>query len=351
MKMQGERLIGARRLRVWAALNDPDVLKKSITGCESITKHSPTELEARVVAKIGPVKAGFSGNVTLSNLKPPESYTISGQGKGGAAGFAKGGANVKLTEQGASTLLTYDVDAQVGGRLAQIGSRLVDSTARKMADDFFANFAKVVESDTPIAGEKAEAAPVAKKAAPKTAAPPAKKAAAKKAAAEPAPAPTKKAAAKTAAPVAAKAAPAKKAAAKASPAKTTAAKAAPAKAAPAKAAAKASAKPAKAAAASTAAATSRRTRSAAQAEAEARTARLAAASSMPSATATPVAPAPPVQTSPAPVARPEPVRQPEPTVVRTEPANVSEPASSGNMLVWVIVALAVVLLLWWFLHR
>ena len=164
MKMSGEEFIPAPRERVWAALNDPEVLKQAIAGCEKIEKTSPTELEATVVAKVGPVKAKFSGNVTLSKLKPPESYHISGQGKGGAAGFAKGAADVRLTEADGGTLLSYDADGQVGGKLAQIGSRLIDSTARKMAADFFKRFAKLAASDMEVAGEEKPAA----KARPKT---------------------------------------------------------------------------------------------------------------------------------------------------------------------------------------
>lgn len=176
MKMTGEQVIPAPRQRVWDALNDPEVLKQSIPGCQEMTKHSPTEFEAKVVAKVGPVKANFAGTVTLSQLNPPESYVISGQGKGGAAGFAKGGASVRLEEAGDKTRLTYDVDAQVGGKLAQIGSRLIDSTARKMADDFFRRFARAVAEGEAAAGEE----PVAAKAPAKKAA---KKAAAKKTAA------------------------------------------------------------------------------------------------------------------------------------------------------------------------
>ncbi len=158
MKMNGEELIPASRERVWAALNDPEVLKQAIPGCESITKKSPTAFEATVVAKVGPVKAKFGGDVTLSKLNPPVSYVISGQGKGGAAGFAKGGASINLAEAEGGTLLSYDVDAQVGGKLAQIGSRLIDSSARKMAGDFFKRFAKLAASDMEIAGEKKPAA-------------------------------------------------------------------------------------------------------------------------------------------------------------------------------------------------
>jgi carbon monoxide dehydrogenase subunit G len=119
------------------ALNDPEVLKLCIPGCEELDKTSDTGFAAKVRAKVGPVSARFAGAVTLSELNPPESYTISGEGKGGAAGFAKGGAKVHLAEDGGATTLSYEVDAQVGGKLAQIGSRLISGTAKKMADDFF----------------------------------------------------------------------------------------------------------------------------------------------------------------------------------------------------------------------
>lgn len=140
MDMNGSYDIAAPREAVWTALNDVDVLKSCIPGCESITKHSDTELEATVSAKVGPVKAKFTGAVTLSDIDPPNGYTISGEGKGGAAGFAKGGAKVSLVENGTSTTLSYEVSANVGGKLAQIGSRLIDSTAKKMADQFFSKF-------------------------------------------------------------------------------------------------------------------------------------------------------------------------------------------------------------------
>jgi carbon monoxide dehydrogenase subunit G len=158
MKMSGEELIPASRQQVWTALNDPEVLKRCIPGCEEIKKTSPTEFEARVVAKVGPVKAGFSGAVTLSDLDPPNSYVITGEGKGGAAGFAKGGAKVNLEDAEGGTRLRYDVDAQVGGKLAQIGSRLIDSTAKKLADQFFKNFAEVA-SETPSPSPQVAEAP------------------------------------------------------------------------------------------------------------------------------------------------------------------------------------------------
>mgnify|MGYP002623752615 CR=1 FL=1 len=165
MEMTGQHRIEAPRQTVWAALNDPDILKQAIPGCEEIEKTSDTEFTAKVKAKVGPVSARFGGAVTLSDLDPPNGYTISGEGKGGAAGFAKGGAKVRLEEDGAATILHYDVKAQVGGKLAQIGSRLIDSTAKKMADEFFAKFSETVSAGaagapaTPAAPEPAEAAP------------------------------------------------------------------------------------------------------------------------------------------------------------------------------------------------
>jgi carbon monoxide dehydrogenase subunit G len=165
MDMSGEYRIAAPRETVWRALNDPEVLKQSIAGCEELTKVSDTELTARVHAKVGPVSARFAGKVTLSDIDPPNGYTISGEGTGGVAGFAKGGAKVKLTEEGGQTVLRYEASGQVGGKLAQIGSRLIDSTARKMADDFFGKFSSVVAASQPAAAPTAAApaAPVAAK--------------------------------------------------------------------------------------------------------------------------------------------------------------------------------------------
>lgn len=146
MKMSGEQTIAAPREAVWQALNDPDILRQCIPGCESVEKTGDDSFDAKVTAKVGPVKAKFAGSVTLSDLDPPNGYTISGEGKGGAAGFAKGGAHVKLTDSGdGGTVLTYDVDAQVGGKLAQLGARLIDGTAKKMAGEFFEAFGRVVE--------------------------------------------------------------------------------------------------------------------------------------------------------------------------------------------------------------
>lgn len=144
MDMTGEYRIPAPRQRVWEALNDPEILKAAIPGCEQLNKISERELEARVKAKVGPVSATFNGKVTLGDLNPPESYTISGEGKGGAAGFAKGGAEVRLAEDGPATVLRYTAKADVGGKLAQIGSRLIQGTAKKMADDFFGKFSTIV---------------------------------------------------------------------------------------------------------------------------------------------------------------------------------------------------------------
>jgi carbon monoxide dehydrogenase subunit G len=164
MDMTGEFRIPAPRAKVWAALNDPEILKQSIPGCEEIEKLSATEMTAKVMAKVGPVKARFAGKVTLSELNPPTSYKITGEGSGGGVGFAKGGATVTLADDGAGTKLSYVVDAHVGGKLAQIGSRLIDATARKMADDFFARFAEIVGGPAPApaaapSGGEAPAAP------------------------------------------------------------------------------------------------------------------------------------------------------------------------------------------------
>ena len=150
MEMKGEYTIPASRQTVWKALNDPEVLKASIPGCEELDKTGDHSFAAKVKAKVGPVNAKFNGEVTLSDMNPPESYTISGEGKGGAAGFAKGGAKVHLTEEGPETTrLAYEVEAKVGGKLAQVGSRLIDGTAKKMADQFFTAFAERVGGGPP----------------------------------------------------------------------------------------------------------------------------------------------------------------------------------------------------------
>jgi carbon monoxide dehydrogenase subunit G len=164
MDLKGEYRITASRERVWAMLNDAAVLRECIPGCESLEGSAADGFAARVTTKVGPVKATFNGAVTLSNVNPPESYTISGEGKGGVAGFAKGGADVHLAADGADTVLTYTVHAQVGGKLAQLGSRLIDSTAKKLADEFFASFAEkagAAPEGVIMAGQPAAGVPVA----------------------------------------------------------------------------------------------------------------------------------------------------------------------------------------------
>jgi len=147
MKMQGEVLLPAGRDVVWAKLNDPAVLKACIPGCDELTKDDDTHFSAVARIKLGPVKATFKGKVALSELDPPNGYTISGEGEGGIAGFAKGGAKVALSDaDGGGTKLRYDVDAQVGGKIMQLGSRLIDSVAKKYADEFFAKFAEAVSA-------------------------------------------------------------------------------------------------------------------------------------------------------------------------------------------------------------
>lgn len=144
LTMSGEVQINAPRETVYQALNDTEILKACVPGCEMLEKTSDTEFQAVSVMKIGPVKARWKGKVTLSDLDPPNGYKISGEGEGGVAGFAKGGAAVGLTENEGGTLLKYDVDAQIGGKLAQLGQRLIAGAAKKMADDFFAKFAAAV---------------------------------------------------------------------------------------------------------------------------------------------------------------------------------------------------------------
>jgi len=145
MQMQGERIIAADRGEVWRALNSPEVLKACISGCESLEKTSETTFEAAVTQKVGPVKARFTGLVELSDIVAGESYTITGEGKGGAAGFAKGGAKVRLEDAEGGTRLVYEAEAKVGGKIAQLGARLIDGFAKKMADDFFTRFQEAVE--------------------------------------------------------------------------------------------------------------------------------------------------------------------------------------------------------------
>lgn len=144
MDMTGERRIPAPRQIVWDALNDPEVLKASIPGCDSLEKLSDTAMKASAAVKVGPISARFSGNVQLSDIDAPNGYTISGEGQGGVAGFAKGGAKVRLSDEGSETLLHYEVNAQVGGKIAQLGARLIDASAKQMADAFFDRFSQRV---------------------------------------------------------------------------------------------------------------------------------------------------------------------------------------------------------------
>lgn len=227
MQMSDEVIIPASRETVWRALNDPQVLKQCIPGCESITKHSDTSMDARVTIKLGPVKAGFKGAVTLSDLDPPNGYRISGEGKS-MMGGAAGGANVQLTSVPEGTKLSYDVDANVTGKIASLAARFIDPTARMLAGQFFEKFAEIaasMEKSAPAPAMAAKmpevaAAPVRNTAAPKAKAParkpvakkavpkaPARKAVTKKTAAKP---PAKKSAAKKAAPKKAVATPAAK---------------------------------------------------------------------------------------------------------------------------------------------
>ena len=148
MEFAGEYLINAPRQRVWDALNDPEILKQAIPGCQEIEKQSPTEMTATIKSKIGPVQATFKGAVTLSNLNPPEGYTIAGEGKGGVAGFAKGSADVTLSDgDDGGTLLRYEATGQVGGKIAQVGARLVEGTGKKLADEFFGAFDDLLATD------------------------------------------------------------------------------------------------------------------------------------------------------------------------------------------------------------
>ena len=145
MELADEIIINAPKDQVYAALNDPEVLKQCIPGCEELIQHSDTELEAKVVLKVGPVKARFGGEVTLDKSGAPDAFSLSGQGNGGAAGHAKGGADVTLTAEGDTTILKYVAKAQIGGKIAQLGSRLIQSTAKKLAGKFFTSFANVME--------------------------------------------------------------------------------------------------------------------------------------------------------------------------------------------------------------
>lgn len=163
MELTGQYKIPASPQEVWEALNDSEVLKQSIPGCEDVEKLSETEFNAVTRTKIGPVSARFSGRIELTDLNPPKSFRINGEGTGGAAGFAKGGASVKLEEEDGGTRLSYEVSAKVGGKLAQVGQRLIDSTAKKMSDEFFANFSRIAGGEAVEAAETPEVpAPEAK---------------------------------------------------------------------------------------------------------------------------------------------------------------------------------------------
>ncbi len=178
MNMTGSQIIDAPRETVWKGLNDPKILQQCIPGCDKIESSSPTEMKATVVVKVGPVKASFAGEVTLSDLKAPESYRISGKGQGGFAGHAQGGATVTLTALSPTqTQMDYTVDAQIGGKLAMLGSRLIDSTAQSLASQFFTKFGALMKTAGAMTSV-AKAKPVAKKVAAKESA--GKKGAAKK---------------------------------------------------------------------------------------------------------------------------------------------------------------------------
>ena len=150
MELSDEIRINAPRDVVYAALNDPEVLQACIPGCEELIQHSPEELEAKVVLKIGPVKARFAGAVTLDKTQGPEAFSLTGEGKGGAAGFAKGGADVELVEDGENTILRYVAKAETGGKLAQLGGRLITSTAKKLSKMFFEKFEKVMSGEVEL---------------------------------------------------------------------------------------------------------------------------------------------------------------------------------------------------------
>jgi carbon monoxide dehydrogenase subunit G len=161
MDMTGTQRIEAPRAIVWAGLIDPEVLRQCIPGCENLEKVSNTEMIAKVTLKIGPVKASFSGKVTLSDIDPPNGYTITGEGSGGAAGFAKGAAKVLLQEDGDATMLSYSVRADIGGKLAQLGGRLIEGTAKKLAAEFFEKFSQVVAPEAAHPADAAVTAPEA----------------------------------------------------------------------------------------------------------------------------------------------------------------------------------------------
>ncbi len=158
MEVNGEYQIEAAREVVWAALNDDDILRQALPGCESLERISDTDLDARVKLKVGPVAVNLTARIQLKDLDPPNGYTISGDGKGGPAGFAKGEARVSLEDVGGATLLRYDVDARLGGKLGQLGSRMIDATAKKIAGEFFRNFSELVAPAKTEEGDEVEPA-------------------------------------------------------------------------------------------------------------------------------------------------------------------------------------------------
>ncbi len=163
MDMTGEHRINLPQALVWRALNDPDILKASIPGCEDLVREGDNKFKGRIAASVGPVRAKFSGEASLSEIDPPNGYVLTGNGSGGAAGMAKGSVSVRLTADGEATILRFEAKAQVAGKLAQIGSRLVDMAAKKMADEFFTNFATQLEpialAEAPVLEASVEPAP------------------------------------------------------------------------------------------------------------------------------------------------------------------------------------------------
>lgn len=157
MELTGSHRIEAARDDVWQALNDPGILRRCIPGCQELVQTSPTEFSAKVVLKVGPVKATFAGAVTLSDLDPPAAYRIDGEGQGGVAGFAKGGARVWLIEDGEATILNYQAEAKVGGKIAQLGARLIEGTSKKLAGEFFTAFVQILSPEVPIEPATVEA--------------------------------------------------------------------------------------------------------------------------------------------------------------------------------------------------
>lgn len=161
MDMNGSQRIEVPRDQVYAALNDVEVLRQSIPGCDSIEKISATEMNAQVTLRIGPVKATFAGKMSLSELDPPNGYTITGEGSGGMAGFAKAGVKVRLDPDGEATVLNYTVNAEIGGKIAQLGARLIDGTAKKFAADFFERFSEIAAPSVPVAEAATNESPAA----------------------------------------------------------------------------------------------------------------------------------------------------------------------------------------------